>query len=128
MNPITEKLRTGSLGELLVQTRLLQYGVQAAPPLKDTGNDLIAVRGGTMRAVQVKATQDDNYAVPDEKTRYHLLAAVHLFGEDNEVLLDRCEIYLIEKEKLGGLSRQFVNIAEFRLTQTRVNELFPANA
>jgi len=44
--------------ELLVQLRLLEYGVQAAPPLKDSGNDLIAIKGREFRAIQVKATRD----------------------------------------------------------------------
>jgi hypothetical protein len=42
-NPISSEMRIGTLGELLVQLRLLQFDVQAAPPLKDSGNDLIAV-------------------------------------------------------------------------------------
>ncbi len=43
MNQVTDKIMTGTIGELLVQIRLLQFGVQAAPPIKDSGNDLIAV-------------------------------------------------------------------------------------
>ncbi len=56
MNPLSKTCITGTIGELLVQLRLFQYGVQAAPPLKDSGNDLIAVRRETFRAVQVKTT------------------------------------------------------------------------
>jgi hypothetical protein len=53
-NPISSQIKTGTLGELLVQIRLLQFDVQATPPMKDSGNDLIAVRGETFRGVQVK--------------------------------------------------------------------------
>ena len=44
-NPIPKNMKTGTIGELLVQLRLLQYNVQAAPPIKDSGNDLIAIKG-----------------------------------------------------------------------------------
>lgn len=53
MNQVTDKILTGTLGELLVQIRLLQCGVQAAPSIKDSGNDLIAVNGKEFRAVSV---------------------------------------------------------------------------
>ncbi len=49
MNKITDNLKLGTFGELLVQLRLLEFDVQAAPPLKDSGNDLIAIRGTAMR-------------------------------------------------------------------------------
>ena len=38
MNPIDPRMRTGTIGEILVQLLLLQYGVQAPHP-----NDLIAI-------------------------------------------------------------------------------------
>ncbi len=56
MNPITDKMLTGTLGELLVQTRLLQLGVQAAPAIKDSGNNPIAVNNCQFRAVSVRTT------------------------------------------------------------------------
>lgn len=40
MNSITYRMRTGTIGELLVQLQLLEYDVQAAPSIKDSGNDL----------------------------------------------------------------------------------------
>jgi len=59
-NPISDKIKTGTVGELLVQIRFLQYDVQAAPPLKDSGNDLIAICGEVFRGVQVKTTAKGN--------------------------------------------------------------------
>jgi len=99
MNPLDPKLVTGTVGELLVQLRLLQYDVQAAPPLKDTGNDLIAVRGHIFKAVQVKTTgkEDKQPPRPDDRL-YHILAFVRLHGEDNKLLLDESEVYLIGRE------------------------------
>ena len=40
MNRLHPNLHTGTLGELLVQLRLLQYDVQAVATHKDTGNAL----------------------------------------------------------------------------------------
>ncbi len=56
MNSLPHLIGQGSFGELLVQIRLLQHGVQAAPPIKDSGNDLIAIRRTVFKAVQVKTT------------------------------------------------------------------------
>ena len=65
MNPLFPQLVTGVTGELLVQLRLFQYGVQAAPPLTDSGNDLIAIKGHIFKAIQVKTTEvDGKFKVP----------------------------------------------------------------
>ena len=48
-NPISNQLTLGTIAELLVQASLLQFDVQAAPPLKDSGNDLIAIRRAAIR-------------------------------------------------------------------------------
>ena len=50
-NPISARIKIGTIGELLVQLRLLLYQVQAAHPIKDSGNDLIAVKGEVSRAI-----------------------------------------------------------------------------
>lgn len=50
-NRLTDNVVIGTIGELLVQTRLLQCGVQAAAPIKDSGNDLIAVKGEAFRGI-----------------------------------------------------------------------------
>jgi hypothetical protein len=77
-NPISNEVKTGTVGELLVQMRLLQHDVQAAPPLKDSGNDLIALRGFVVRTIQVKTTTDGAPAWPPDARLYHLLAVVRL--------------------------------------------------
>jgi len=63
VNAISPELVTGTIGELLVQLRLLELGVQAAPPIKDSGNDLIAVRGQAFCAIQVRTTAGVRYSV-----------------------------------------------------------------
>lgn len=125
MNGICVRLVVGTLGELLVQARLLQYDVQASPPLKDSGNDLIAIRGSVMRAIQVKTTESGVYALPEEGTKYHILAAVRLVGGGRDVLFDSCEVFLILKEELPGLPRSFNQIGHLKLSQERIDTLFP---
>src|ERR1039457_1991719 len=128
-NPISPELKTGTIGELLVQTRLLQYNVQAAPPLKDSGNDLIAIRESAIRRLQVKTTDLDHYRKPDKKKKYDILAAVRLVGCDQDISLDKCEIYLIKKKELVGLSLHFSKIPQFKLSSDDasmlINALFP---
>lgn len=123
-NPISPEIATGTVGELLVQLRLLQYGVQAAPPLKDSGNDLIALKGFAIRCVQVKTTTNDLPAWPPEDKRYHLLAIVKLTGTDKELQLDDSGIYLLRKEELGGVSRSWTALQRFKLNEGRIKELF----
>jgi hypothetical protein len=95
LNRITDKISTGTIGELLVQVRLLQYGVQAAPPIKDSGNDLIAVNGHEFRAVSVRTTTTGRFQKPVAERLYNVLAIVHLVGEDREVYLDQSRLFLI---------------------------------
>ncbi len=126
MNPLDPKLVTGTTGELLVQLRLFQYGVQAAPPLKDSGNDLIAVRGSTFRAVQVKTTRGQIEAKHLDLSRdYHILALVVLHGEDQELYLDKCEIYLLDRRVVEDRRCDLNDLSRYRLTRETVDELFP---
>lgn len=50
-NPISKRIAKGTIGELLVQTRLLQYGAQATAPIKDSGNDLIALKDYAVKTI-----------------------------------------------------------------------------
>lgn len=87
-------MEIGTIGELLVQLRLLEYGVQASPPLKDTGNDLIAVRGRCVKFMQVKT---NGGRVRQERV-YDILATVQLrYDADNYLSLDNTKITLITK-------------------------------
>ena len=125
MNPLHKHLVTGTIGELLVQLRLLQYGVQAAPPLKDTGNDLIAVRGNIFRAVQIKTIGGTRFDLRGLPNLYHLLACVRLVGEGHELFLDRCEIYLVLKDEVRGLAT--ISIHDLRgreINQNLIDRLF----
>ena len=124
MNPLSEQLITGIAGELLVQLRLLQYGVQAAPPLADSGNYLIAVRGESFRTIQVKTTASDRpFDIPHER-RYHILALVRLHGEGEELYLDNSEVYLIDRARIerGAFNQNILEM--YRISQTLVDSLF----
>ncbi|KKN06483.1 hypothetical protein LCGC14_1076750 [marine sediment metagenome] len=55
MNPIRAETKIGTIGEILVQLRLLQYDIQAAPALK----------GDVFKAVQVKTITKDNFTFKD---------------------------------------------------------------
>ena len=83
MNENSPEVNIGTVGELLVQLRLLEFDVQAAPPLKDSGNDLIAVRGQVFRAIQVKTSKTKDYRKPDEGKQYHILAVVDLHPKND---------------------------------------------
>jgi hypothetical protein len=126
MNPITPKLVRGAVGELLVQLRLLQFDVQAAPPIKDSGNDLIAVRAHTFRAIQVKTTAGETYPVDRLPEFYHLLGVVHLVGEDSSLLLDQSRVFLIPRERVADASRQIDQLGEFALCREHIDALFGA--
>ena len=127
MNPISPQLRTGTIGELLVQIRLLQYGVQAAPPLKDSGNDLIAVKEEVFKAIQVKSTRTACFSKQDLPEFYHILAVVQLKDGDNGIELDKSEVFLIPKNDVHGLPLQISNLdRRYKITQLNVDNLFDA--
>jgi len=124
MNPISPHIKTGTVGELLVQLRLLQFDVQAAPPLKDSGNDLIAVSGDCFRAVQVKTTTGKVFDRSNLPDHYHILAVVSLAGENQNIWLDDSKVFLIEKERVDKVGTKIDRLAEFELSASRIKSLF----
>jgi hypothetical protein len=124
MNSINKKMSIGAIGELLVQIRLLQYGVQAAPPLKDSGNDLIAVNGQQFRAISVRTTTTGRYTKPDTSRVYHVLAVVYLIGEGHELNLDETGIFLIPKDRVNDASTNCGQLGEYKLSDQQVLQLF----
>ncbi|WP_426269246.1 hypothetical protein ACN9MB_13525 [Dyella kyungheensis] len=123
MNPIFDTTRIGTIGELLVQLRLFEYGVQAAPPLKDSGNDFIAVNGHTFRSISVKTTEKKTYEKPANRL-YHVLAVVKLVIEDG-VLLDSSSIWLMTPDDVQQASPSCSRLRrEHLISVARVEELF----
>lgn len=125
MNKITDKIRIGTLGELLVQLRLLEHEVQAAPPIKDSGNDLIAIRGQVFRAIQVKTTTGEEYSKANLPEMYHILAVVQLVDDRDGVYLDRSSVFLIPRDKVQEASTRIDTLDVFRMTPKHVDSLFP---
>ncbi len=127
MNELDSNTNTGTFGELLVQLRLFQHGVQAAPPLKDSGNDLIAVKGPVFRAIQVKTTTQDRFDLRELPDRYHLLALVALHGKIRDASLDETQVFLLSRQDLlsfGANSLPVAQLAPYGLSADRVDHLF----
>jgi hypothetical protein len=126
LNQITDNIETGTIGELLVQIRLLQHGVQAAAPIKGTGNDLIALNGRVFRAVSVKTTKSTSgrFHKPKRARRYHVLAVVHLVGHDREICLDRSKIYLIPQKEVAAASACCELLDQYLFSEELVRKLF----
>ena len=115
-NPIDRKMLIGTIGELLVQLRLLQYEVQAAPPVKDSGNDLVALRGRQVKLIQVRTTTKKTFPrLPAKKKIYDLLAVVYLDGHDKTLNLDRTDIFLIPKADLSAVPRTPAALEAYKL-------------
>jgi hypothetical protein len=126
MNPLSPMLVTGTTGELLVQLRLFQYGVQAAPPLKDSGNDLIAVRGKTFKAIQIKTTSKANGWPRAPRGRlYDIFALVRLQGEGSELSLDTSDIYLIDRLLIERRCIDRKHFDTYKISQQLVDAFFP---
>lgn len=111
-NPITTKLETGTIGELLIQLRLLEYGIQAAPPIKDTGNDLIAIRGKVVKFVQVKTSEK---RIPARRKSSKIRDFTFLVklkrSSHNKFLLDESIIKVWEENKneVNELNQNLIN-------------------
>jgi len=122
-NPISKKMKTGTIGELLVQLRLLQFDVQANFPLKDTGNDLIAIKGEKFRTIQVKTSTVKAFPKQGLPAHYHLFALVHLEGENKDIFLDESNIYLIPKTIVENWNSDN-ELRDYLLSQGIVDKLF----
>ena len=124
-NQISETVKVGTIGELLVQLRLLQYDVQAAPPIKDSGNDLIALKGKVCKLLQIKTTTRERFVIPDEKIIYDILAVVHLEGKGTTIFLDMSSVFLLPKEKVSGITpRNIDKLHDFKLDEKIIRKLF----
>ena len=120
-NPLPPPLATGTLGEILVQLRLLQFGVQAAPPIKDTGNDLVAFRGRAVRTLQVKTSA--NRVSRDRRLpqHYDILALVFLRSTDGVVALDSSRVFLVPRSSVNGARRNVTSLAQYELPYDNVD-------
>jgi len=124
MNPIPVKIEIGTFGEVLVTLRLLECGVQAAPPMKDSGNDLIAIKGEKFRAIQVKTTTKERFNNLVLPALFHIVAFVQLVVENNWLNLEKSQIFLLSKEQITRGSYSVKNLEDYELSRELVDELF----
>ena len=125
INELDPNTNLGTLGELMVQLELLQYRVQAAPPLKDSGNDLIAVRDHEFRAVQVKTTATNTFDLRHLPGRCHLVALVKICRNDREeVSLDQTRVFLVPYEEVARRRYKIDHFSGSELSAETVDHLF----
>ena len=125
MNRLHQSVETGTLGELLVQIRLLEYGVQASASLKDSGNDLVALRGRVIKTIQVKTRTSTRFELDDLPEFYDFAALVHLCRKGNDLALDASRIYLVPAERCAGQRCLYArHLDDFLLTPDLVARFF----
>jgi hypothetical protein len=124
MNGIIDNVKIGTIGELLVQLRLLEHGVQAAPPIKDSGNDLIAVKGESFRAIQVKTTIRNSFRRPNRDRLFHILAVVQIVDDETTICLDKSSVFLIPRDQVATVSTLLCNLGQFKMTPDHVRRIF----
>lgn len=124
-NPLPSQLEIGTIGELLAQLRLLQYNVQAAPPLKDTGNDLIAIRSSVIKCVQIKTSIRGVFSLKNlhkPQKRYGFALFVKLERDGKNILLDQSKIFLLTKEEIFKSIKNKHSISATKLTKYDLDE------
>lgn len=128
MNPLYATTKEGTIGELLVQLHLLQYNVQSAPPIKDSGNDLIAICGKVFRAVQVRTTTVEAIDKPGNTVLYHVLAIVQLPSINGRFIVNSAQIYLFSQDEVKGLSGKVSCYHDNLLSEDLIHRLFDHHA
>ena len=125
MNALFETTFEGTLGELIAQTFLLAHGVQAAAPIKDSGNDLIAIRGHAFCAVQVRTSKDGAINKPNPKRIYHVLAVVHLPFDGDFPLIQKARVFLFPMQSVAGLKGTVNDYSDALISDDLVLKLWP---
>ena len=127
-NRLDRNTRIGTIGELLVQIKLLTLNIESFPPLKDSGTDLVAFLGKSYKVIQVKTKKDSKYwnFPPPDKT-YDILALVDL---NEELLLDKSMVWLLTKKEAEE-NRKNINSYDyytldkkFRFSEPRIKEIW----
>jgi hypothetical protein len=124
MNPLYATTKQGTIGELIVQLRLLEHDVQAAAPIKDSGNDLIAIKGAVFRAIQVRCSVSGKISKPKNKISYHILAVVKLPKENGRFVTSKAVVYLFSRAEVDDISG---NVSKYpdHLLEDRIADFFP---
>ena len=126
-NPSPSKKIQGTIGELLTQIRFLQYGVELSIPVIDSGNDIVALKGGKVKLIQVKTKKHNGKRRNFPNLReYNILVLIN-FGED-ENKLDEAKIYLLSKEEVSNKkSIGLTGVEKYKLSNMLIDTLFDQN-
>jgi hypothetical protein len=126
MNDLPPKMFNGVIGELVAQLSLIEHNVQAAPPLRDSGNDLIACKGDVILALQVKARLTYSFSRAGLPRKYDGLIFIHFEGYDGRIDLSRRRaVYLLTRQEfLNTPKLGKKGLKQFVLTPKRVEEVF----
>jgi hypothetical protein len=111
-NPLPKTTFIGTIGELFSQLQLLEFGVQAAPPIKDSGNDLIAINARNIKFIQVKTRLGGKSYSRDLPDVYDLVFHVDLTTNDmGKFLFDKTTIEVINNDgvNMGILTQELVD-------------------
>ncbi|OHB61377.1 MAG: hypothetical protein A2167_02900 [Planctomycetes bacterium RBG_13_46_10] len=100
--------------------------MQAAAPLKDSGNDLIACFGEVFKTIQVKTTTSNKKPPqkPKDSIKYNILAIVRLSGYDETIHFDKSKIYLVPKHELTSVNYSWKGLESYLLSTKLVNKIF----
>lgn len=124
-NKLPPNVARGTLGELLAQLYLLAHGVQAAPPLRDSGNDLIACLRGKFCALQVKTRKKHTFSKRGMPQVYDGVVLVVLREDDHRFGETKPEIYVLCRAEFEGatsLGKKFLEA--YHISPDRVRALF----
>ena len=92
--------------------------------MKDSGNDLIAIRGNSFRGLQVKTTANGGLHWQNLPLNYHILALVSLEGEGEDIFLDNSKVYLVPKEEVVNIQANDESLEPFIIYQNLIDHLF----
>lgn len=124
-NDLPPNVSRGTLGELLAQVYLLAHGVQAAPPIRDSGNDLIACRRGRFCALQVKTRKKHSFSRRGLPDIYDGVVLIVLKEDDHQFGTTKPDIYLMRRndfEQADSLGKKALE--DFRICPARIDYLF----
>lgn len=125
MNPELDSHKTGKIGELLVQIKLLQNDIKISEPILDSGNDFIAIKGNReqsiFKSIQVKTRKNDTFEKLNELKFYDILALVRIYDNDE----NSAKIYLLSRTEVNGESSLSAgDLMEYEFSPSRLNSLF----
>jgi hypothetical protein len=72
----------------------------------------------------VKTRTGKYYSKDELPEMYHILAVVHLVGNEDTLLLDEAQVFLIPSEQVAAAPTAFEDLGEFAISAGLVKALF----